>query len=120
MFRRLDYQDKAIDALDRYLDHLNTAKARADRVAARASEDPSLGLSIRDHTREAWDALKEAGKLPASRARIPFSPRADGCARPVPNVVLKVPTGGGKTWLAVMGVSRIMSRYLGRNAGFVL
>jgi type III restriction enzyme len=38
----------------------------------------------------------------------------------VPNVVLKVPTAGGKTWLAVSAVSRIMGRYLGRNAGFVL
>ena len=38
----------------------------------------------------------------------------------MPNVTLKVPTGGGKTWLAVNGVSRIMGRYLGKNTGFVL
>lgn len=44
----------------------------------------------------------------------------DGCDRPVPNAVLKVPTGGGKTWLAVAAVSRIMGRYLDRNTGFVL
>ena len=44
----------------------------------------------------------------------------DGCDRPVPNAVLKVPTGGGKTWLAVSAVSRIMGRYLARNTGFVL
>ena len=58
--------------------------------------------------------------MPASRAAIPFSPRKDGCGRAVPNAVLKVPTGGGKTWLAVSGVSRILGRYLDRNAGFVL
>ena len=44
----------------------------------------------------------------------------DGCSRPVPNAVLKVPTGGGKTWLAVSGISQIMGRYLNRNTGFVL
>jgi type III restriction enzyme len=44
----------------------------------------------------------------------------DGCGRPVPNAVLKVPTGGGKTWLAVSAVSRVMGRYLDRNTGFVL
>ena len=59
-------------------------------------------------------------KLPSSRSAIPFSPREDGCGRPVPNAVLKVPTGGGKTWLAVFGVSRIMGQYLDRNTGFVL
>jgi type III restriction enzyme len=38
----------------------------------------------------------------------------------VPDVVLKVPTGGGKTLLAVNGLSRIFGRYLNRNTGFVL
>ncbi|MFN8720377.1 MAG: DEAD/DEAH box helicase [Rhodospirillales bacterium] len=64
--------------------------------------------------------MKAAGRLPASRAPIPFSERTDGCGRPVANVVLKVPTGGGKTWLAVCAVSRIMGRYCDSNTGFVL
>lgn len=38
----------------------------------------------------------------------------------MPNVVLKVPTGGGKTFLAVSGVSKIMGQYLSANTGFVL
>lgn len=67
-----------------------------------------------------WRALKEAGKLPPSRAKVPFSPRADGMKRPVPNVVFKVPTGGGKTYLAVSALSRLFGRYLGRSTGFVL
>ena len=58
--------------------------------------------------------------MPESRKAIPFSPREDGCGRQVPNAVLKVPTGGGKTWMAVSGVSRIVGRYLGWNTGFVL
>lgn len=120
MFRQLDYQDRVLSTLDAYLDVLKEKKARADKVAALAAQDPDLGLAIPDFSKEAWEAMKAAGKLPASRAAIPFSPRVDGCGRPVPNAVLKVPTGGGKTWLAVSAVSRVMGRYLDRNTGFVL
>lgn len=120
MFRQLDYQDRVLSTLDAYLDLLKDKKARADRVAALAAQDPDLGLAIPDFAKDAWERLNAAGKLPASRAAIPFSPRMDGSDRPVPNAVLKVPTGGGKTWLAVSAVSRVMGRYLDRNTGFVL
>lgn len=120
MFRQLDYQDRVLSTLDAYLDLLKEKKARADKVAALAAQDPDLGIAIPDFSKEAWEAMKAAGKLPVSRAAIPFSPRVDGCGRPVPNAVLKVPTGGGKTWLAVSAVSRVMGRYLDRNTGFVL
>ena len=63
---------------------------------------------------------KEAGAFPPSRAAIPFSPRHDGIGRPVPNVVLKVPTGGGKTFLATQILSRIFGQFLNKNTGFVL
>ncbi|MBB3063964.1 DEAD/DEAH box helicase [Limibacillus halophilus] len=120
MFRQLDYQDRVLTTLDDYLDFLKGKKTQADKIAALAIQNPDLGLTIPDFAKEAWEALKVDGKLPASRAAIPFSPRMDGCNRPVPNTVLKVPTGGGKTWLAVSAVSKIMSRYLDRNAGFIL
>lgn len=120
MFRELEYQDRVIKTLDAYLDLLKEKKTRADRVAALAAQDPDLGLAIPDFAKEAWEEMKAAGKLPASRAAIPFSLRMDGCDRPVPNAVLKVPTGGGKTWLAVSAVSRVMGRYLDHNTGFVL
>lgn len=120
MFRQLDYQDRVISTLDTYLDLLKEKKALADQVAALAAQNPGLGLPILDFAEGAWKGLEAAGKLPASRADIPFSPRFDGCGRPVPNVVLKVPTGGGKTWLAASAVSRVMGRYLDRNTGFVL
>lgn len=119
-FRQLDYQDRVLATLETYLDTLKEKKAKADKIAALAAEDPDLGLTPPDYAEQTWEALAEAGKLPPSRANIPFSPREDGCGRPVPNVVLKVPTAGGKTWLAISSVSRIMGRYLDRNTGFVL
>ena len=111
---------RVLDTLDAHLDALKEQGAKAAKVAALAAANPDLGLAPLDYPKAAWDALKAAGRLPASRAAIPFSPRHDGIGRPVPNVTLKVPTGGGKTWLAVNAVSRIMGRYLGRNTGFVL
>ncbi|MBR2574541.1 MAG: DEAD/DEAH box helicase family protein [Loktanella sp.] len=118
--RTLDYQVRVLDAVDAYLDTLKPEQAKAEKVAALAAANPELGLAPSDFPKAAWDTLYAAGRLPPSRANVPFSPRYDGVGRPVPNVTLKVPTGGGKTWLAVNAVSRIMGRYLGRNTGFVL
>ena len=122
MLRQLDYQDRVLTALDAYLSHLKRHKKIADEVAELAATRPDLASAFTppDFAKEAWEALKTDGILPASRARIPHSARLDGCGRPVPNIVLKVPTGGGKTWLAVSGLSQIMGRYLDSNTGFVL
>ena len=119
-FRQLEYQERVLDTLDAYLTHLRVEKHRADEIKALAASRADLALPVPDFTKRAWEALRSQGKLPKSRTSIPFSPRTAGCGDPVPNAVLKVPTGGGKTWLAVSGVSRIMGRYLGRNTGFVL
>lgn len=119
-FRQLDYQERVLTALENYLETLKDKKVRADKIAALAAADPDLGLTVPDFAKQAWDVLGQAGKLPPSRAAIPFSSRLDGCGRPVPNAVFKVPTAGGKTWLAISAVSRIMGRYLDRNTGFVL
>ena len=120
--RTLDYQQRVLDTLDTYLDHLKIEKARADRQARVIAEmgDDADGIEVQDFSLKAWDAMKTAGRLPQSRLAIPFSARKDGTGQTVPNVTLKVPTGGGKTWLAVNAVSRIMGRYLSKNTGFVL
>ena len=92
----------------------------AEEVAELAASKPHLKLPVPDFAKDTWEELRGKAELPKSRSSIPFSPRFDGCNRPVPNVVLKVPTGGGKTWLAISAVSRILGRYLERNTGFVL
>ena len=119
-FRQLEYQDRVLTTLDTYIDHLKAEKQNSDEIAELAASRPHLTMPIPDFTEEAWEGLKATGKLPESRKAIPFSPRKDGCDRPVPNAVFKVPTGGGKTWLAVSSVSRIMGCYLVQNTGFVL
>ena len=120
MFRQLEYQNRTLALLDVYIEHLKARKQEADEISELAASKPHLTVPIPDFTEKAWDALRKDGRLPPSRDAVPFSPRQDGCGVPVPNVVLKVPTGGGKTWLAVSSISRIIGRYLDRNTGFVL
>ena len=120
MFRALRYQDKVLGALDNYIDLLKEEKKSADKVVKLAQENPDLDVPIPDFTEKVWSKLKEAAKLPSSRQDVNFSSRRDGCNSPVPNIVLKVPTGGGKTWIAVNAVSHIMGRYLDSNVGLVL
>lgn len=132
-FRDLDYQNRVLGVFDKYVAELAEQKRKADKIAAAnvGETDPDLVREVPDFPLKTWEALHAAGQLPASRAQIPYSPRRQvlrgsdkpGGPRygaPVPNAVLKVPTGGGKTYLAVSALSRLLGRYLGRNTGFVL
>lgn len=124
--RTLDYQERVMKALDTYLAELKTQKAKADKVAALIEADPDLDIDVPDFAAKTWEELrKQPGFLPVrldkkSKKPIPFSERKDGIGRAVPNITLKVPTGGGKTYLAVNSVSRILGSYIGTNSGFVL
>ncbi len=120
--RELDYQGRVLSCLDDYLTELAHQKAKADKIAAaNAGEtDPDLIRPVPDFPLKAWEAMRAAGKLPDTRQHIPYSSPMDGVKRPVPDIVFKVPTGGGKTFLAVASLSKILGRYLGHNKGFVL
>jgi type III restriction enzyme len=50
----------------------------------------------------------------------PYSSRFDGAGRAIPNVCLKVPTGGGKTLLAAASVARVFSGLPAPHTGLVL
>ena len=115
-----DYQAQALETLDAWLDALVAERTKAERVAAVLAADPTLEIEVPDWTAKAWTALRAAGRLPASRAGTAFSPRRDGVGRPVPNACMKVPTAGGKTFIAASAVARIQAKLLGRNTGFVL
>ncbi len=64
--------------------------------------------------------MRDAGRLPSGRGAVAYSQRVDGTGLAVPNACLKVPTGGGKTLLAAVAVSKILGTYLSSNTGFVL
>lgn len=127
-FRQLDYQQHVLKLLDVYLAELVTQKAKAATIEKKLLQvDPNnpdttcfITNSILDFPLHTWKKLKERGKLPSTRSDIPNSPRPDGVGRPVPNIVYKVPTAGGKTYLAIASIAKIFSKYLGKQTGFVL
>jgi len=116
-FRELAYQGKALAALEAWLERLAEERAKADQVAAVIAANPGLGISLPDFPAKAWERLAAEKGAPGGRA---YSPRQSGDGQPVPNVTLKVPTGGGKTYLACATLSRIFGRYVGANTGMVL
>ena len=121
-FRELEYQGRVLTRLDEYLTELSLQKKRADKIAAAnvLEDDPELLRPVPDFPLKTWEAMRATRKLPESRLHIPYSSRLDGCDRAVPNIIFKVPTGGGKTYLAVSALAKIFGRYLGRQKGFVL
>lgn len=116
-FRELDYQARALTALDDWLERLADEKAKADKAAALIAENPDLGIALPDFPAKAWERLAAEKGVPGARA---FSSRLSGDGQPVPNATLKVPTGGGKTYLACAALSRIFGRYVSANTGMVL
>lgn len=116
-FRELAYQAKALAALDAWLERLVEERAKADQVAAVIAANPGLEIPLPDFPAKAWERLATEKGVPGGRA---YSSRHAGDGQPVPNVTLKVPTGGGKTYLACAALSRVFGRYVGANDGMVL
>ncbi len=117
------FQTTVLQQLARYLDELNRHQAQALQaaVALRAMEGmEDLAREAADFPKKAWAALGKAKALPPAFRDQPYSSRFDGAGRAIPNVCLKVPTGGGKTLLAAASVARVFSAYLHRHTGLVL
>lgn len=116
-FRELAYQSKALAALDAWLERLVEERAETDDyIAFQQSRGRPIG-NLPDFPAKAWERLASEKGVPGGRA---YSPRRSGDGQPVPNVTFKVPTGGGKTYLACAALSRIFGRYVGANSGMVL
>ena len=117
------FQTEVLAQVSRLLDELakHEAQWRQNEGQLRAMEGAEeLVEQARDFPKKAWAALGKAGALPAAFAAQRYSSRFDGAGRAVPNVCLKVPTGGGKTLLAAASVARVFSQYLHRHTGLVL
>ncbi len=102
-----DYQIRALDRVKAYLQHLYDGKQISDKIAAEYGADAAL-----DFPAKAW--AKVDGLYSA------YHSRRDGLGRPLPCFCLKIPTGGGKTFLAVKTIDLINTSYLKKRTGLVL
>lgn len=116
-----EFQSEVLQTLGDYLSELAKHRDQAER-AAEALRIAELDVpdDLADYPRKTWDALRKTGRLPPAFAEQPYSSRFDGAGRPIPNLCLKLPTGGGKTLLAAAGVARVFSSWLRRSTGLVL
>ncbi len=95
------FQERALKEVKAYLEQLANWRKRA-------ADNPDLEI---DFPEKAWEK--------AGVGRI-FIKKKDGCGRPLPVFCLKVPTGGGKTLLAVKTIDLVQSLYRQRQAGLVV
>jgi type III restriction enzyme len=121
------FQSTVLDQLARYLDELkkHAAQSWAAVSALQAMEGmEDLTREAADFPKKAWAVLKQRHALPPAFAEQPYSSRwtgeLRGAGRAIPNVCLKVPTGGGKTLLAAASVAKVFTAYLNRHTGLVL
>lgn len=113
-----EFQSEALARLAEYVEELTRQREKSARVEALKAAEPDV--EVPDFTRKAWESLAALGKLPPASAARGYSGRVDGAKRPIPNVCLKIPTGGGKTLLAAAAIARLHARYYRRHHGMVL
>ncbi|MDP3667165.1 MAG: DEAD/DEAH box helicase family protein [Sediminibacterium sp.] len=101
------YQEKVLTTLKEYLSELNIARKEFDEMT---ELKPHLAKHI-NFPREAWE--KATGKTN-------YRAKENGLGEPLPDVYLKVPTGGGKTLLACHAIDLIQKLYLKKQTGLVL
>lgn len=94
-----DYQKKALERVRRYL-----ALVRKEADAG----------NMRHASEDAWRELT----LEFNLGR--YDEKENGLGRDVPNFVLKIPTGGGKTFLAVKTIDIINEAFRRKRTGLVL
>ncbi len=120
------FQDESLQKLDAFVSELRVRKQESDAAVAAMTQFKameSMQDSLRtaaDYPRHAWDALRKAHALPPAFATLAHSSRWDGAGRAIPNICLKVPTGGGKTLLAAASVGKVFNGFLQRDKGLVL
>ncbi len=120
-----DYQEGVITKLERVLTRFAADRAETEEFIA---YQRSKGKTVAgpDWCRIAWDALAEEGALPAVRqpddslVTPGYISRSDGLGRPIPNLCVKVPTGGGKTLLGCAALETLLTVFTGRQTGLVL
>ncbi|MDR1897306.1 MAG: DEAD/DEAH box helicase family protein, partial [Prevotellaceae bacterium] len=101
------YQEKVLKELKEYLAALSDARKEFEEIA---EFKPHLAKHF-DFPKEAWQ--KSTGK-------ITFHGKINGLNEPLPDIYLKVPTGGGKTLLACHAIDNIQQTYLKKQTGLVL
>lgn len=96
-----EYQERTLAEVKRFLEQLIAWRGRA-----REGDD-----WLFDFAEKAWEKAG-VGRM--------YLKKRDGLQRPLPSFCLKIPTGGGKTFLAVKTIDLVQSIYRQRQTGLVV
>ncbi|MFZ4483579.1 MAG: DEAD/DEAH box helicase [Chthoniobacterales bacterium] len=96
-----EYQERTLKETKVFLEQLSVWRGKAH----------DGGEWLFDFAEKAWEKA-EVGRT--------YLKKKDGLGRPLPSFCLKIPTGGGKTLLAVKTIDLIHSLYLKRQTGLVV
>jgi type III restriction enzyme len=99
--RLKDYQERALREVKRFLEQLIVWRGKARQ------DDEWLF----DFAEKAWEKARIGGM---------YLKKKDGLGRPLPVFCLKIPTGGGKTLLAVKTIDLVQNIYRQRQTGLVV
>jgi len=102
-----EYQVKTLNRVKQYLDLLYDWKRKNEEIIHEHGSDVSI-----DFPAKAWYKLEGMYDQ--------YHSRKDGLGRPLPCFCLKIPTGGGKTFLAVKTIDLINTNYLKKRTGLIL
>ena len=120
-----EFQSLVLEKLSEYLEVLKQEQEE-ENVLVRHYRQKGRKRNFTDFCKKAWETMHENNRLPLLKDKkgvsqtAPYISKKDGSGGAVPNICLKIPTGGGKTLVGVNAVERINCDYLTRNAGLVL
>ncbi len=120
-----DFQSAVLKQLQKYLDILKK-EYQEENILVRHYRQKGKNRNFTDFCKKAWEHLDEKGKLPVFRdtkgriQKFSYLTKKDGLGNAIPNICLKVPTGGGKTLIGAHAVESINFDYFTRNTGLIL
>lgn len=120
-----EFQEQVLEKLENYLKLLKKEYFKEKKEVDILAKE-GVKKQIKRYCKETWDILNDNRKLPlfmnksGERGSLPYLEKKDGMGNVIPNICLKVPTGGGKTLLGVSSVETINVEYFSQNTGFVL
>lgn len=100
-----EYQQKALAQVKRYLEALDRWRVKNEQVVKVAGREATLDVPLK-----AWEEV----------VGTPYYSRKNGVGEYLPNFCLKIPTGGGKTLLAVKTIDLINTIYRKKQTGLIL
>lgn len=112
-----DYQTKTLDALSVFLERAR-AQIQDDMDYVEFQRSKGKEVKAPDSLATVWGEAMAAGELPEGVPE--WRSLKDGTGASIPHLCLKLPTGGGKTFIASHAVERIQSEFFDRRTGLVL